>query len=73
MATKDITDRQVCLAYQQAHDRFPSEILEATTGQCAKVCYRAMERAFRRGLIDYGTSLRSGWLTAKGLEVLDSK
>lgn len=95
MARKDISDRQVCQAYEQrrvamidwADDAitalskiergealptapWPYETLMRDTGQCFKVCYRAMERAYDHGLIEYGTSLRSGWLTNKGKELL---
>lgn len=45
---------------------WPYDILMQETGQCEKVCYRAMERACDHGLIEYGTSLRSGWVTEKG-------
>lgn len=74
MATKDISDRQVCEAYA-AYARehclpFADERLMAATGQPEKVCYRAMERADKRGLIEYGVSLRSGWLTDKGKALL---
>ena len=79
MATKDITDKQVCEAYAQ-YDKlctlnalnieYPNEILHRITGQVEKVCYRAMERAHERGLIDFGVSLRTGWLTEKGKELL---
>ncbi|MEM9354618.1 MAG: hypothetical protein AAGB04_00260 [Pseudomonadota bacterium] len=75
MATKDITDRQVLLAYQEAKQQrkvvFPYQILMRDTGQCQKVCYRAMERAANRGLIEYGVSLRSGWITDEGRKLLD--
>ena len=88
MATKHITDAQVCRAVQDYQDAlramptpqlgyafgmtpggtsdlppWPYEILAARTGQCEKVCYRAMERAEGRGYIEYGVSLRTGWLT----------
>lgn len=86
MATKDITDKQVCEAYAEIkkqtddlmsrralliekHD-WPYDLLMKMTGQPEKVCYRAMERAEERGLIEYGVSLRSGWLTEKGKELL---
>jgi hypothetical protein len=45
-------------------------ILAATTGQCAKVCWRAMERAHERGYLEFGTSLNSAWLTDKGKELI---
>lgn len=74
MATKHISDLEVLQAYQDAKARqfteFPYELLEQRTGQCQKVCYRAMQRAERRELIEYGVSLRAGWLTDKGLAML---
>jgi hypothetical protein len=83
VATKDITDLQVVRAYaemkRQMDDVRPSglrfeyadQILRRETGQPEKVCYRAMERAFSRDLVDYGTWLRVGWLTDKGRELLN--
>ena len=75
MAMKDITDAQVCRAVQAFRDRgldlpWPYEALAVETGQPEKVCYRAMERAQDRGLIECGVSLRTGWLTDKGREML---
>lgn len=73
MATKHISDKQVCEAYKESKEPpelWPYQILQRNTGQSEKVCYRAMERAAKRGLIDYGTSLRSGWLTTEGDELL---
>lgn len=75
MARKDITDLQVCLAYQQTREYnrgrvtdliWPEDLLVKWTGQQVKVCYRAMERAADRGYIDCGVSLRAGWLTETG-------
>ncbi len=70
MATKDITDRQVCLAVARwnaaQEGPWPYELLMGWTGAPFKVCYRAMERADQRGLLDYGVSLRTAWLTEKG-------
>lgn len=77
MARKHVSDVQVCRAYVKAAQMreghqpgqpctWPYDVLAKETGQCEKVCFRAMERAFERGLIDYGTSLRSGWLTDAG-------
>lgn len=48
------------------HPKYPYETLVIETGQPEKVCYRAMERAADRDLIEYGVSLRTGWLTDKG-------
>lgn len=71
---KDIGDKQVCEAYKTSreiqHVKYPYEILHEITGQPEKVCYRTMERAFSRGYIEYGVSLRTGWLTEKGEELL---
>lgn len=77
MATKDITDQQVCEAYATFHEDtskqpWPYEILSKRTGECVKVCFRACERAARRGLVEYGVSLRSGWLTPKGEELVSA-
>lgn len=41
-------------------------ILKELTGAPDKVIWAAMEREERRGMVDYGVSLRGGWLTAKG-------
>lgn len=73
MATKHVSDWQVCWAYSiyaEAHEKWPYELLMELTGQCLKVCCRACERADARGFIDHGTSLRTGWLTEKGRELL---
>ena len=75
MATKDITDKQVLMAYLESKKeprRCPSEILAGMTGQPEKVCWCAMERTYRRELIEYGVSLRCAWLTEKGLELIAS-
>lgn len=77
MAMKDITDRQVCLAVKAFRDRdlglpWPYEALAIETGQPEKVCYRAMERANQRGLLDYGVSLRTAWLTEKGEALINA-
>lgn len=74
MATKDITDVDVCQAVRDARQsgyrRFAHEILQDRTGQPKKVCCRAMERALSRGLIECGTSLESAWLEPAGEELL---
>jgi hypothetical protein len=68
MSTKDISDAQVIRAYliTKLMGRWPNDILAEMTGECFKVCEQAMERAVRRGYIDYGVSLRTGWVTPKG-------
>ena len=74
MATKDISDRQVVQASADSHAvRLavrPMEFLAERTGQPEKVCYRAMERAYRHGLIEFGVSLETAWPTDRGKEVL---
>jgi hypothetical protein len=74
MATKDITDKLVCLAYLRARDvnmaQFPYDFLQEWTGEPFKVCYRAMERAHDRDLIEYGVSLRTGWVKSAGIALL---
>ena len=80
MARKDVTDRMVCEAYRMCErdriedrsKKFPYDYLQLMSQQPFKVCYRAMERAEHRGLIEYGVSLRTGWLTEKGLELLNA-
>ena len=73
MARKDVTDKMVCEAvrdYQTFHDKWPYELLAERTEQPEKVCYRAMERADENGLLEYGVSLRTAWLTDAGMELL---
>lgn len=65
----DITDKQVCEAYIESARplaQWPYNILERITGQPEKVCFSAMKKAERRGLIEGGASLRSCNLTDKG-------
>ncbi len=87
MATKDISDLDVVLALGEAwnFDCFLSEkgemILARRTGQPVKVCRRAIERAARRGLVEwFGYSrrhdpmkmFRAGYLTPEGRSLLGS-
>lgn len=69
-----ISDELVCKAmhksFKEDRSKWPYEYLAEWAGAPIKVCYRAMERAFDRGLIEYGVSLRAGWLTDKGIEKL---
>ena len=77
MARKDISDLLVIKAYFDYKDNYskkwPYEILAEWTGQPEKVCYSACERALKRDLLDYGVSLRSGWVTEKGKKLLEQK
>ena len=74
MSRQNVTDLMVCKAYAEIRAiktlLFPYDLLALWTGEPEKVCFRAMERAFNHGLIEYGVSLRSGWLTEKGLQLL---
>ena len=70
MAMKNISDRQVLLAQQRYQrdtaGRWGYEILSEETGECLKVCFNCLKRAADRGLIEYGVSVRTGWITEKG-------
>lgn len=79
--TSDVTDFRVCQAYaamaagREAGGRgqFASDILKLWFPAIPmKVIERAMVRAHRRDLLEYGVSLRSGWLTQEGKDLLDS-
>jgi len=81
MSRKNIPDWLVCAAYVEAQKRhkatnnivFALDILMQWTGEPEKVCYVAMERADDRGYIDYGVSLRAGWVTDEGAELLEQE
>lgn len=67
MATKDITDKQIVRAVDcGAHGLVTLEVLQNLTGEPEKVCIRALERAVKDGLIDYGVNITRAWLTEKG-------
>lgn len=73
---KLISDYDVCKAYQERKPfdkEWAYEILAKRFDVPEIVAYRACERAEKRGYLDYGTSLRSGWLTDKGKELLTNK
>lgn len=75
MSTKDISNRVVLDAVNQCklanyECGFPYQLLAQWTGQPEKVCFRAMERAIKYGLLEYGVSIRTAWLTEKGKELL---
>lgn len=71
MKRGDVTDEDVVRACRDGH---PESIwrLMTETGAPYKVAEAAMERACRRGLIDYGVSLRTAWAEPKGLALLDA-
>lgn len=80
MSMKNITDKQVATAYLNAIKErekqelppftWPVDLLMKETGECEKVCWGAMQRAETRGYIDYGVSLRAGFLTDKGKKLV---
>lgn len=81
MKRSDITDLQMLEAYEQFRMRkkepwdgkFADAILkERFPDAPEKVIWAAMERVSDRNLVEYGTSLRSGWLTDKGKALLAS-
>ena len=51
-------------------NKFPHEIIQENTGYPLKVIWSAIERDFDNNYIEYGVSMRTGWLTEKGLEYL---
>lgn len=79
---RHVSDLQVCLAvrmYRVALDlreagtsqpSYPYTIIADQVGVPEKVAYRAMERAYANDLLEYGTSLRTAWLTDKGVLLL---
>lgn len=74
----DISDKDVCRAYLCFNTKdknfnpvfpYPAEILWTWFSGCPKeIIFAAMERAFSRGLINYGVTLGAGWLTERGKE-----
>lgn len=72
---KDISTIDVLSACHQFHTtnetRAPWKILVDTLGAPEKVVYAAMEREADKGLIDYGTSLRTAWVTDEGYKLID--
>jgi hypothetical protein len=86
MSTKNISDYLVCKAvaqYWQDNEgrtawiegsfKFPYDYIHDWTGEPAKVCYRAMERAVKNDLLSYGVSIRTAWLTDKGKAILENE
>ena len=70
-----ISDYEVCLAvqeYQNTMGDFPYEVLARKFDCSEKLAYSACERASDRSLIDYGVSLRTGWLTEEGEAILNA-
>lgn len=75
MKRHDISNIEVCLAYRQYkkdpyNSPFPYEILAKKFECPEKIAYSACERACDSNYIEYGVSLRTGWLTEKGENLL---
>lgn len=69
----DISDLMVCAAYDRGDELgvlFADEKLAIMTGAPQKVVEAAIVRAVDRGLVEYGVTMRSGWLTAEGARLL---
>lgn len=62
--------RRICSGVDEP---FADEVLQRQTGAPWKVIYAAMDRASDRGLIEYGVTMRSGWLTEAGKALLAQK
>jgi hypothetical protein len=75
MKTSDISDLAVCQACENRgeNDFITDELARMFPDAPEKVLYSAMERASDRDLLNYGTSLRGGWLTDKGRALLESR
>lgn len=69
----DVDDRSVCMAYRDKQWPWTADALlsERFPGCPMKVIWSAMDRAYGRGYLEYGTNIRSGWLTNKGKKILD--
>jgi len=73
MKRSDIPTKSVLMACHRFHNRgglAPWQILMAEFSAPEKVVYAAMERENGKGRIDYGVSLRTGWVTPDGYEFL---
>lgn len=73
MARKDVTDQMVLEAIKERAITGESllNILKTRTGEHENVCWRAMERTLKRNYIDYGTSMRTSWITPEGHAYLE--
>lgn len=76
MKRSDITDRMVLEAARDhmAIHGFPfiTDLLVSRTGCPLKVAEAALRRAIGRGLLDYGVSERTAWLTDIGVALLET-
>ena len=75
MKRQDISNFEVVKAVAEYkkdpyNSPYPYEILAKKFGCGEKLAFSACERAVDSGLIEYGVSLRTGWLTEKGQALL---
>jgi len=59
-----------CYIAHQKRDCMSFEAIYQLKPAPLKIIYAVMEREVNKGLLDYGVSLRTAFLTEKGLEVL---
>lgn len=76
MKRSDITREQILRAVLDYRKHGYSRVTwylehKALVGAPFKVIWRALEREVKRGLLEYGTSLHSPWVTREGLQWLD--
>ncbi len=74
MKRSDIPTKAVLMACNKFHKErglSPFQILINEFNAPEKVVYAAMERESKKGLIEYGVSLRLAWITEKGNDVLN--
>jgi hypothetical protein len=64
-----VTDAQVVASVRAAQGTDPRALLEMTTGQAAKVCLKALQRAMSRDLIGYTSDWSLCWLTTQGAKL----
>ncbi len=64
--------KQVLEAYNNKHTigKSVEVILMDQSGLSEKECYSAMQKCCAKDYVEYGVSLRHGWLTQKGIDKL---
>jgi hypothetical protein len=74
MAMKHISDVEAVQACIDAREARPSKrayrLLAERTGQCEKVCFNVLERAYGRGYLECGMSVGTAWATEKGIQMV---
>jgi hypothetical protein len=72
MSAKDISDEEVCRAtvYAWEDGIYIHWALRDLSCQSETDCIHAIERAYRRGFLDYDVSLWEAWLTDRGKQLL---